>query len=151
MTRASKPLKFWHQSMTELAGQGAYSRYLSSHAKKILGDEADVHIRGLKAGSYHGHALTEALENAFVYYRVLDQVIDNAIQADREGYDAFVIGSFSEPYLREIRSAVNLSLVSVLEPSMLVRLLDDSALEVSRVGHYARPSLELMAAFAPKD
>ena len=120
MTRTSKQLKFWHQSMTELAGQGAYSRYLSSHAIKILGDEAEVHVRGLKAGSYHGHAPTEALENAFVYHRVLDQVIDNAIQAEHEGYDAFVIGSFSEPYLREIRSAVNMSVVSVLESSMLV-------------------------------
>lgn len=31
-----------------------------------------------------------------------------------------MIGSFSEPYLREIRSAVNISVASVLESSMLV-------------------------------
>ena len=120
MSTPPGPLKFWHQSMTELSGQGAYSRYLSSHAKKILGDEVQVDVRGLKAGSYHGHAPTDALENAFVYHRVLDQVIDNAIQAEREGYDAFVIGSFSEPYLREIRSAVDITVASVLESSMLV-------------------------------
>lgn len=106
--------------MTELEGQGAYSRYLSGHALKILGDEVEVHVRGLKAGTYHGHAPTEALENAFIYHRVLDQVIDNALQAEREGYDAFVIGSFSEPFLREIRSAVNITVASVLESSLLV-------------------------------
>jgi allantoin racemase len=120
MPSSPTPLKFWHQSMTELAGQGAYSRYLSSHARKILGDEVQVDVRGLRHGSYHGHAPTEALENAFVYHRVCDQIIDNALQAEREGYAAFVIGSFSEPYLREIRSAVNITVASVLESSMLV-------------------------------
>ena len=106
--------------MTELAGQSSYSHYLSLHANKILGDEVNVDVRGLKAGTYHGHAPTEALENAYIYHRVCDQIIDNALQAEREGYDAFVIGSFSEPYLREIRSAVNITVVSVLESSMLV-------------------------------
>ena len=120
MTNTPQPLKFWHQSMTELSGQGAYSRYLSSHAKKMLGDEVHVDVRGLRDGTYHGHAPTDALENAFVYHRVCDQIIDNAMQAEREGYDAFVIGSFSEPYLREIRSAVNITVTSVLETSMLV-------------------------------
>ena len=120
MTTTEKPLRLWHQSMTELEGQGAYSRYLISHAQKILGAEAEVHIKGLKAGSYHGYAPTDALANAFIYHRVLDQVIDNAIRAEREGYDAFVIGSFSEPYLREIRSVVRISVVSVLESSILV-------------------------------
>jgi allantoin racemase len=97
------PLRFWHQSMTELEGLGVYSRFLLSHF-----------------GSYHGRAPTAALENAFVYHRVLDQVIDNAIAAQRQGYDAFVIGSFSEPYLREIRSAIQIPVVSILEASMLV-------------------------------
>ena len=120
MTITEKPLRLWHQSMTELEGQGAYSRYLKSHTEKILGAEAEVHIKGLKGGSYHGYAPTDALANAFIYHRVLDQVIDNAIRAEREGYDAFVIGSFSEPYLREIRSVVRISVVSVLESSILV-------------------------------
>ena len=120
MTDKNRPLKFWHQSMTELEGQGGYSRFLASHALRVLGDEAEVHLKGIKAGSYHGLAPTDALANAFVYHRVLDQVIDNAIRAEREGYDAFVIGSFSEPYLREIRSAVRITVVSIIEASMLV-------------------------------
>lgn len=121
MPSSPAPLKFWHQSMTELAGQGAYSRYLSSHARKILGDEVQVDVRGLRDGSYHGHGPPRRWKTpSSTTDRVCDQIIDNALQAEREGYAAFVIGSFSEPYLREIRSAVNITVASVLESSMLV-------------------------------
>jgi allantoin racemase len=117
---AAKQLRFWHQSMTELEGLGIYRRFLMSHAIEILGEEATLQVEGLRSGSYHGRAPTAALENAFVYHRILDQVIDNAIKAERQGYDAYVIGSFSEPYLREIRSAVRIPVVSILETSILV-------------------------------
>ena len=119
-TAVSAPLRFWHQSMTELDGLAAYRDFLIEHARTVLGDEATLQVEGIRSGSYHGRTPTAALENAFVYHRVLDQVIDNAIRAQRDGFDAFVIGSFSEPYLREIRSAVNIPVVSILESSMLV-------------------------------
>ena len=120
-TTASKaPLRFWHQSMTELDGLGAYRDFLVKHARTVLGDEATLQVEGIRSGSYHGRTPTAALENAFVYHRVCDQIIDNAIHAQRDGFDAFVIGSFSEPYLSEIRSAVNIPVVSVLESSLLV-------------------------------
>lgn len=114
------PLRFWHQSMTELAGLGAYRDFLVQHARTVLGDEATLQVEGVRSGSYHGRTPTAALENAFVYHRVCDQIIDNAIRAQRDGFDAFVIGSFSEPFLTEIRSAVDIPVVSVLESSLLV-------------------------------
>ena len=65
--------------MTELGSQGAYSRHLLSHAKQIPGDEVEVHVRELKRGSYHGHVLTKSLENAFVYDRILVQLINASV------------------------------------------------------------------------
>jgi allantoin racemase len=114
------PLRFWHQSMTELAGLGAYRDFLVQHARTVLGNAAVLQVEGIRSGSYHGRTPTAALENAFVYHRVCDQIIDNAIHAQRDGFDAFVIGSFSEPFLTEIRSAVDIPVVSVLESSLLV-------------------------------
>lgn len=119
-TAPGDQLRFWHQSMTELQSLGAYRDFLVRHAAGVLGGEATLQIEGVRSGSYHGRTPTAAMENAFVHHRVLDQVIDNAMRAERNGFDAFVIGSFSEPYLREIRSAVNMPVVSILESSMLV-------------------------------
>jgi len=114
------PLRLWHQSMTELAGLGGYRDFLLKHSRALLGDEATVQVEGLRAGTYHGRTPTSALGNAFVYHRAVDQIIDNAIRAERDGFDAFVIGSFSEPLLREIRSAVDIPVTGILESSMLV-------------------------------
>lgn len=120
MNTSHAPLRLWHQSMTELAGLGGYRDFLVAHARSLLGDEATVQVEGLRAGTYHGRTPTSALGNAFVYHRAVDQIIDNAIRAERDGFDAFVIGSFSEPFLREIRSAVSIPVTGILESSMLV-------------------------------
>lgn len=82
MTREPRPLKFWHQPVTELGGQAAYRQYLPEHAKQILNDAAGVHARGLNTGSYQGHAPSKVLENNSIYEsydRVVEQVINNAV------------------------------------------------------------------------
>lgn len=119
-TTPLRALRFWHQSMTELDVLGAYRDALIRQAAVILGSDAAIEVSGVRSGTYHGRTPTAAMENAFVYHRALDQIIDNAIRAEKEGYDAFIIGSFSEPYLREIRSAVRIPVASLLESSMLV-------------------------------
>lgn len=118
--RSLRHLRFWHQSMTELEVLGAYRHALETQSADILGSDGAIEVHGVRNGTYHGRTPTAALENAFVYHRALDQILDNAIRAEKEGYDAFIIGSFSEPYLREIRSAVRIPVVSILESSMLV-------------------------------
>ena len=116
-TTDRKPLRFWHLSMTELTGLGAYRDFLVAHAQRVLGHEAQVQVEGLREGTYHGRTPTSALGNAFVYHRAVDQIIDNAIRAEGQGFDAFVIGSFSEPMLREIRSAIDIPVIGILESS----------------------------------
>lgn len=114
------PRRLWHQSVTELSRGNAYSAALVRVGRKALGERAVVETYGLPPGTYGGQAVSAALGNAFVYHRILDRVIDQAIAAQREGYDAFVLGSFSEPFLREIRSVVDIPVVSIFETTLLV-------------------------------
>lgn len=44
----------------------------------------------------------------------------NAVRAEREGYDAFIVGTYIEPYLRELHSAVDIPVISSLESMLLV-------------------------------
>jgi allantoin racemase len=46
-------------------------------------------------------------------------VICNAVRAEREGYDAFVIGHFQDAGLYEVRSVVDIPVVALGEASML--------------------------------
>ncbi len=115
-----KPLRFWHQSVNELSSVDVYRRTLIAHAAEVMGADAEVVVHGLPDGSYAGLSATVALSNAYVYHRILDRVLENAIEAERAGFDAFVIGSFSEPLLREIRSAVDIPVASLTESVLLV-------------------------------
>jgi allantoin racemase len=114
------PYRLWNQSTTEMQRDGAYSQAPIRRAASVLGPDVTIDTFGLPVGTYHGRAVSQAVSNAFVYHRILDRMIDQAIAADREGYDGFVIGSFSEPFLTEIRSAVDTPLTSILETTLLV-------------------------------
>jgi allantoin racemase len=113
-------LKLWHQSTTEMSRESPYGKALVRRAQEVLGDSVVLDTFGLPAGTYRGRGVSAANSNAFVYHRILDRVIDNAIRAEREGYDAFIIGSYSEPFLKETRAAVNIPVLSLFETTLLV-------------------------------
>lgn len=113
-------MKFWHQSVNELSRIDAYKRGIEAHARNLLGDEAEVHVQGLPEGTYGDQSPSDALGNAYLYHRVLAPIVEQAVEAEKQGYDAFVMGSFSEPYLREMRTAVDIPVVSLTEAALLV-------------------------------
>jgi len=114
------PIRLWHQSVTELDRDSAYSRALMRLSERALGARARIETFGLPKGTYGGRAVSASLGNAFTYHRILDRIIDNAVAAEREGYDAFVIGSFSEPFLAECRAVVDIPVVSICEASLFL-------------------------------
>lgn len=112
-------IRIWHQSVNELEHVGNYRKALQSHAAAVLPPTVVLDVRGLTSGTYGGLSPSEALGNAVTYHRCLSQVIDLAVEAEAAGFDAFVIGSFSEPFLREIRTAVDIPVISLTEAALL--------------------------------
>ncbi len=91
-------MRIWHQSSTEIDGLGAYKQALVRHAADILGPDGGIEVHGIPGGRYRGRTPSGSLGNAYVHHRVLEPILDNAVRAEREGCDAFVLGSFSEPF-----------------------------------------------------
>ena len=120
MTRDDITVRIWHQSMTELDGLDVYKASLERHATKVLEPEQSIEVHGMPKGAYRGRSPTAALSNAFAHHRILDPVLDYAVHAERRGFDAFVVGSYSEPFLRELRSAIDIPVVSVAEATFFV-------------------------------
>lgn len=112
-------IRIWHQSVNELTRIAAYKRGIEDHAARFLGEDAEVHVHGLAEGTYGELSPSDALGNAYLYHRVLGPIVEQAVEAERQGYDAFVMGSFSEPYLREMRTAVDIPVVSLTEAALL--------------------------------
>jgi allantoin racemase len=113
-------LKIWHQSVNELTRIAAYKRGIEAHAAAFLGPEVELHVQGMPEGTYGALSPSDALGNAYLYHRVLAPIVEQAVEAERQGYDAFVMGSFSEPYLREMRTAVDIPVVSLTEAALLM-------------------------------
>jgi allantoin racemase len=81
---------------------------------EVAGPGIRFEVRGLDPPDRHFHPLTEL--------RCAAQVIRNAIEAERVGYDAFVIGHFQEPALLEIRGALDIPVIGLGEANLLAAL-----------------------------
>lgn len=113
-------MRFWHQSMADLAVQPTYAESLQGHVRAVCGQETEVEVHGLPEGTYAGLTTTDVLRAPYLYHLVYRQIIEYGRQAEAQGYDAFVIASFSEPFVRELRSIVDIPVVSIGEACMLV-------------------------------
>jgi hypothetical protein len=81
-----------------------------------------VSVASAKDGTAPVGAVTtiDVIGSAYLYNITLREAIETARQAEREGYDAYVIGSWTDPFLREMRSAVDIPVVSTVEASLLL-------------------------------
>ena len=70
-----------------------------------------IDIRGITPHDNYAHPLVE--------FRCAREMICNAIRAEKEGYDAFVVGHFQDAGLYEARSAVDIPVIALGEASML--------------------------------
>jgi Asp/Glu/hydantoin racemase len=104
-------MKIWYQSYVDAENAGPYWDALSAHLREIADPGTQVDIKGITPHDSYAHALVEL--------RCAREVVCNAVTAQEQGYDAFVIGHFQDAGLYEARSAVDIPVLSLGEASML--------------------------------
>lgn len=104
-------IRIWYQSYVDYENGKTYWDRLREHLDAIVDPGTQVDIKGITPHDSYAHALVEL--------RCARQVICNAVQAEREGYDAFIIGHFQDAGLYEARSVVKIPVVALGEASML--------------------------------
>jgi allantoin racemase len=114
MAEPSRPAKIWYQSFVHPIEQAPYIDRLQAFLDRAASPGIRFEVHGLDPPDRHFHPLTE--------FRCAAQTIRNALQAERAGYDAFVIGHFQEPGLLEIRGAVDVPVIGLGESSLLAAL-----------------------------
>jgi allantoin racemase len=114
MAEPSRSTRIWYQSFVHPTEQKPYIERLQTFLDHAAAPGVSFEVHGLDPPDRHFHALTE--------FRCAAQTIRNALEAERAGYDAFVIGHFQEPGLLEIRGAVDMPVIGLGETSMLTAL-----------------------------
>jgi Asp/Glu/hydantoin racemase len=104
-------MKIWYQSYVDAEHGQSYWDFLGKHLQQIVDDGTEVDIKGITPHDSYAHPIVE--------FRCAREVICNAVRAEREGYDAFVVGHFQDAGLYEARSVVDIPVVGLGESSML--------------------------------
>ena len=104
-------MKIWYQSYVDEEHGELYWQHLRQHNKAVVDPGTDVDIKGITPHDSYAHPIVE--------FRCAREVICNAARAEKEGYDAFVVGHFQDAGLYEARSVTELPVVGLGEASML--------------------------------
>jgi len=114
--RRGKPGKgrIWYQSFVHPVEQAPYIKRLQALLDRVAARGLKFEVHGLDPPDHSFHPLTE--------FRCAAQAIRNALAAEKQGYEAFVLGHFQEPGLLEIRGAVNIPVIGLGEANMLASL-----------------------------
>ena len=95
MAEPSRPARVWYQSFVHPIEQAPYIKRLQELLDSVAGPDFRFEVHGLDPPDQHFHPLTE--------FRCAAQTIRNALEAERAGYDAFVVGHQARPL--EIRGS----------------------------------------------
>lgn len=116
----NEKIRIWHQSGAPFASLGAYSEMLERHVREVVAPTTEVDFHGLDPSNFGGRAPAEVFKYAYARHLILGKIVEHCVQAEREGYDAVAIASYSDPFVREARSVVDIPIVSMAESSMLL-------------------------------
>jgi Asp/Glu/hydantoin racemase len=104
-------MRVWYQSFVDPVEQGPYIERLRDRLQALASPGISVEVHGIEPPDRFFHPVTE--------FRCAQQTIHAAIEAERGGYHAFVIGHFQEPGLTECRGAVDIPVIGLGEATLL--------------------------------
>jgi Asp/Glu/hydantoin racemase len=106
----TKKFRIWFQGATDRNDMAPYINKLEPHLKAILDPEFTSTFNTTTPPATTTHALTE--------FRVARNFIRNAIEAQRQGYDAMAITHFQDAGLAEVKSAVDIPVLGLGETTL---------------------------------
>ena len=104
-------MKIWYQSFVDYENASTYWDTLRPYLDEVSQADTEIHIEGITPFDSYAHPLVE--------FRCAREMIVNAIRAEREGYDAFIVGHFQDSGLYEARAAVDIPIIALGEATML--------------------------------
>ncbi len=139
-------MRLCYQSMTAFSAMGAYATTLRAHAAKVVLPGTEVHFQGVDPGLYGALVPGDVFPYPYLKHLIQNEALECCLRAEHDGFDAFIIGSFSEPYLRQSRSAVDIPVISMPESAFLTAcsLAEKFAL-ITLSPKYARRVSEVVA------
>jgi Asp/Glu/hydantoin racemase len=107
---AESKYRIWFQGATDRVHMAPYIARVEPHLRSILDPEFSATFNTTTPPATTTHALTE--------FRVARNVIRNAAEAQRQGYDGVAIAHFQDAGLMEAKSAVDIPVLGLGETTL---------------------------------
>jgi allantoin racemase len=98
------------QSFVDQTQNTAYFERLHAYLSELAAPGTSVELMGMQPPDRDFGRLTE--------FRCAIQTVENALAAEQQGYDGFVLGHFQDPGLYEARSAVRMPVIGTGEATL---------------------------------
>jgi allantoin racemase len=122
-------MRLLYQSLgvTRRSTSGNYAQRLSAILARAASPGTTIELRGLSEG--------RAIADQYRYLEYLDtaEILDNGLAAERDGYDAFLIGNIFEPGMHALRELLNIPVMELCEASVFVACLMGASFSVVNV------------------
>jgi len=106
-------VKLWYQSLARETESTPYGDILRRVIQKAADPGTEVHVQGIRESAGIG------AHYRFLEYHDTREVIYNAMRAEREGFDAFLIGNASDSGIQVAREVTNIPVLALTETSLL--------------------------------
>lgn len=103
-------MRIWWQSFIDATSSAPYMTRLQAWLNQAAAPGTEVVVHGISPPDRGFGRLSE--------FRCAVQAVDNGLEAEAQGYDAFVFGHFQEPGLAELKSAVRIPVIGVGEATL---------------------------------
>src|SRR5215471_10311089 len=122
-------MRLFYQSLgaTRRSTAGPYAQALAAILGRAAAPGTTVAVHGLGPG--------KAIADQYRYleYRDTGEILDNGHRAERDGYDAFLIGNIFEPGLHALREVLNIPVLGLCEASVHLACLMGASFSVVNV------------------
>ncbi len=120
-------MKLWYQSLVREMETSPYGAILERVINKCVEPGTEVRLRGIHESAGIG------VHYRFLEYHDTREVIYNAMRAEREGFDAFLIGNASDAGILAAREVVNIPVLGLTETSLLVSCMMGATIGIMTV------------------
>ncbi len=113
-------MRLWHQSFTVLDNVPAYRAVLEHELRRLAAPGTEVVLHGMDPDTYRSAYPGEDIRYVHVQALHAQQILRNVRQAERQGYDGFMISTLPDAGLIEARTLVDIPVVGYGQSSMQV-------------------------------
>ena len=113
-------MRIWFQKHITVGRIPMLDEGYELHARKILRADSEVRYHGVPKEAFEVAVPSEMVNYTFSEMMFANYFLSRAIEAEKSGYDAFIIGTATDPGLRETKTVVDIPVIAYSESSLHV-------------------------------